>query len=121
MASRGDSQDFIAKLLRRRDKTEGLSWLRGQSPTVYRNIGELTNADSIAFIERLYGLGAVEVVVVDIQRNGGFESTDSLVVTLPEQKPLRDAVFAFANDHTIPMGLEAKSDSGQPHFFIWFD
>jgi hypothetical protein len=72
--SRDDDQEFVRKLLRKKDKVEALSWLEGDEG---RNVGELSHAKSLSLIRRLYKLGAVEIVAVDIGGHAGFESTDT--------------------------------------------
>lgn len=121
MPAHGNSEEFIRKLLKRKDKAEAMTWLRGHNSAPYRNIGEMTNENSIEFVRQLYDFGAIEIVVVDIARNPPFESTDSLVVTLPDRPALRGAILEFSNRRALEMGLEEVQDLGQQYLFVWFD
>lgn len=53
--------DMVRRLLKSKDKVEALDWLAGASPGVYRNIGEMTNQESVAYVRKLYKLGATNI------------------------------------------------------------
>src|SRR6516165_9140403 len=101
----GDDET-IEKLLRSKDKVEALSWLTGASAGVHRNVGEMTHPESVAHVRKLYKLGATEVVAVEIKMNGKYESTDTLVATLPRNPAARKAIFEFETERVEEMGYE---------------
>jgi hypothetical protein len=70
--------ELMRKLLRRKDRVAALAWLTGGPGGVHRNVGEMEHADSVALVRRLYDMGVLEVIAVDIGRspNRRFESTD---------------------------------------------
>jgi hypothetical protein len=116
--SRDDDQEFVRKLLRKKDRVEALSWLEGDER---RNVGELSHVKSLSLIRRLYKLGAVEIVAVDISGHVGFESTDTLIAKLPSDGSSRRGIFDWNNERGREMGYEPESDEGQDHVLIWFD
>jgi len=116
-----DENEFIRKLLKRKDKHEALSWLTDAPARVDRGIGEMDNLLSVAYVRHLYKLGVSELVVVEIAKNKNLESTDSLVATLPKDPKKRRAIFTSEGQRTIKMGYDATEDHGQSHLFIWFD
>ena len=95
MAKRGNKESpnkespIVMELLKRKDKSEAIKWLTGAPKGVHRNVGELSNADSIEYVKKLCTLGAREVVVVKIGVNGKYESTDTLIATRPASKRRR--------------------------------
>lgn len=109
------------ELLKRKDKSEAIKWLTGAPKGVHRNVGELSNADSIEYVKKLYTLGAREVVVVKIGVNGKYESTDTLIATLPSEPPARKAIFASEVKRVKEMGYEKDPDVGPKYLFLWFD
>lgn len=114
----GNDQEFVRKLLRRKDKTEALAWLEGNEG---RNVGEMSHKASLALVRRLYSFGAIEIVAVEISANAGLESTDTLIATLPTDPAKRRKLFDWKNEHARLMGYEPEVDEGADHLFIWFD
>lgn len=121
MARRGGNDELATKLLKSKDRVEALQWLTGAKAGVHRNIGEMTERQSSAYIRRLYRHGATEVFVVQIGVNREFESTDTLILTLPDDPTARKAIFDAEGDRTEKMGYEREEDHGQRHLLIWFD
>lgn len=111
----------VVELLKSKDKVEAMKWLTTAPTGVHRNIGEMTNEDSIRYIAHLYDLGAREIVVVKIGANGRYESTDTLIATLPEKSAARKAVLASEAERLEEMGYEQVADVGQKHLLLWFD
>ena len=107
--------------MKSQDKVEALAWLTDAPAGVHRNIGEMTNPESVAYVRRLYKLGATEVVAVDIGVNRNYESTDTLIATLPQNPKTRKAIFESEGERAEEMGYEMEPDAAQPHLFIWFD
>src|SRR2546427_6067499 len=96
---------FVDKLLSSR-KAEALAWLKGGSAGSFRNIGEMdTTEESVAFIERLYSLGAKTVLAVDIIQWEQAENTGNLLVELPRDRFIRSELFAFEKQHAESMGF----------------
>jgi hypothetical protein len=116
--SRDDDQRSVQKLLRQKDKVEALTWMEGNQ---WRNVGELSHKASLALVRRLYRFGAIEVVAVDIGAHAGFESTDTLIATLPHDPASRRKIFDWDNERVQKMGYEPYPDEGQDHHLIWFD
>jgi len=112
---------FVKKLLASR-KSEALEWLEGGSAKSFRNIGELeTTEESIAFIQRLYTLGAKTVLAVEIIEWEEGENTGNLLVELPREGHLRIELFAFEKQHAESMGFEGAEDTGQLYLYFKLD
>lgn len=122
MASNQDDDAMsFATLLKSKDKVEAMRWLTGAPSGVHRNIGEMSNADSIRYVRSLYDLGARKVVAVHIGINRNYESTDTLVVTLPDHAAARKAIFDSESQRAEEMGYEEEADVGQKYLLSWFD
>lgn len=106
------------RLLRRKDRFEAAAWLKGSDK---RNIGEMSNKDATALVRKLYEWGAVKVIVAYIKENAGYESTDHVVVTLPDDAKARQRITRWISRHTQRMGFDPVEDHGQRHAFVWFD
>jgi hypothetical protein len=111
--------EYIQKLLRKKDKAEALKWLSGLENQ--RNIGELSYKKSMSLVRKLYAMGALEVIATDISEHAGLASTDTLIATLPEDPAHRELLFEWNNDRILKMGYESGVDRGQKHMLIWFD
>jgi hypothetical protein len=111
----------IQKLLKSADKVNALKWLSEVPTGVHRNIGEMTNRDSVAYVRKLIKLGAADVIAAEIGINGKYESTDTLVATLPDDPAARKAIFNFEGRRVEEMGYDASTDIGQRYLFMWFD
>jgi hypothetical protein len=112
---------FVDKLLASR-KAEALAWLKGGSAKSFRNIGELdTTEESIAFIQRLYSLGAKTVLAVKIIEWEQGENTGNLLVELPRDRFLRSELFAFGKQHAESMGFDDTEDMGQRYLYFKLD
>jgi hypothetical protein len=112
---------FVDKLLASR-KAEALTWLQAGSEKSFRNIGELeTTEESVAFIERIYSLGAKTVLAVEIIQWEQGENTGKLLVELPRDRFLRSELFAFEKQHAESMGLDGAEDVGQLYLYLKLD
>jgi hypothetical protein len=112
---------LVDKLLSSR-KAEALAWLKGGSAKSFRNIGEMDmTEESIAFIERIYSLGAKTVLAVDIIEWERGENTGKLLVELPRDRFLRSELFAFENQLAESMGFDGAEDVGQRYLFFKLD
>jgi hypothetical protein len=122
MAKSGKNESpIVLKLLRQKDKREAANWLTTAPKGVHRNIGEMTHEDSVKYIKDLYQLGAREIVAVNIGINGMYESTDTLVATLPDKPAARKAIWDSEEKRVEEMGYEMEPDVGQQYMFLWFD
>jgi hypothetical protein len=121
MKSEDRDDDFVREMLSRADRVEALEWLTNAPPAVHRNIGEMPQRDSVSFVRKLYKLGAKEVVAVDIGINRNYESTDTLIATLPDDPEAREAIFDFERPRVEAMGYDAYEDIGQRHLLVGFD
>jgi hypothetical protein len=122
MRQREHEEKLIARLLRKKDKVEALSWLEGIHASSNRNLAEWTTAESIARIRGLYGSGAREVWAVQFDRNLPYESINTLIVTLPDDAAERAKVFEWVREQAMVQGFEeTEPDAGQRHLRVWFD
>jgi hypothetical protein len=112
---------FVDGLLKSR-KAEALAWLKGGSAKSFRNIGELdTTEESIAFIQRLYSLGAKTVLAVEIIEWEQAQNTGNLLVELPRDRFRRSELFAFEKQHAESMGFDGTEDMGQFYLYLKLD
>ena len=112
------TEQHIAKLLRTKNKAEASEWLRRSA---YHFVDELEHEASVALVDELYQLGATKVMAVMIEGNLPYQSTDRLIVFLPDDAKARRALFAWNNTLERSMGFDADVDRGQEHMFVWFD
>ena len=115
----GESET-VRKLLKRKDKVEAIKWLTSAPAGVYRNIGEMTDKESISYVRKLYKLGAREVILAELQLGEVYESTNNVLITLPENRSARRAIYEFETDRVEEMGFEQDLDSGQKYLWCWF-
>jgi len=102
-------------------ENEALRWVADAPPEVIRFIGEMPTRESIAYIKKMYKLGATEIFVIDIDANGKYESASRLSASLPSDRNKRAAIFDAETDRVEEMGFEMESDTGQETIFLWFD
>ncbi|SRR6266536_5561832 len=100
---------------------EALEWLRGGSETSFRNLGEMETEESVEFIERLYDLGAEQVLAVEIDEYPEGENTGHLLVKLPADDHARVKLFAFEREHAESHGFEGTLDEGQEYIYLKLD
>src|SRR5437763_17023196 len=84
---------LLQQLLASPDKEEALTWLGRGGPRHY--VRELIHDASVALVQRLYELGTIEVVVVEIGANAGLASTDKVIATLPDDPRARSSIFKW--------------------------
>jgi hypothetical protein len=114
-------ENLIAKLLRKKDKFEALSWLEKSGASEHRNVAELTNAQSIELIRELYMRGATKVWAVKFDRSLPYESINTLIVELPIDSLQRMAVFDWEKEQAERQGFDVHDDYGQHFLHVWFD
>jgi hypothetical protein len=112
---------------------EALDWLRNKAAPKGFALNRFTDKDAaISFVQQLYHLGAMRVVVPDaavrdyarLRCEIGGASADSLVVTLPSDSRQRKALLDFYTDEARNEGLEDETPSdsiieGQYLYFWW--
>jgi hypothetical protein len=101
---------------------EALAWTKEADGTdELRTIHELNNEQSLEIIQRLYDLGAVCVTAVDIESDPDFgETTNILIVELPDDTPLRKQLFKYESKQARSVGFNGVTDTGQKYlFFYW--
>jgi hypothetical protein len=89
---------------------EARAWLSGGEG---RNLGEHDSKESIQIVESLYRRGAREVIAV----GGTDESTDILIVVLPDDENARAQVFDFQNAYDSE--FDPTPDEGQKYMFLF--
>ena len=109
-------REFLAS-----NKAEALAWLRAGSDTSFRNLGEMEADDSVAFVQRLYDLGAEKVLAVEIDEDSDGANTGHLLVQLPADDAARERLFAFERDHAESHGFDATPDEGQEYLYLKLD
>jgi hypothetical protein len=112
------------------ENEEALAWLQAGTRDKLRTIsggegsaGKLTKKKhAVAFVEKLYELGAVRVKAVDIDRQyPEHESTDRLVVELPSAPETRERVYRFYNEHSQGRGWDPSPDDGRRYLIFWWN
>src|SRR5580704_745237 len=94
--ARNEHEQLILRLLADPTKREALQWLKDDERGGNRTIGACaTTQDSMEFVRKIYGLGAEEVLAVNVQSRskGTGERTGKLVVALPQNPKRRRAIF----------------------------
>jgi hypothetical protein len=109
-----------ATLLAKKSHREALSWVSESRNGDIRTIGEQTPTESLAIVKRLYKEGAKQVQVVDLEiyPNEG-QSTNILIVELPEQTELRKHLFHLEARVAASEGFNPVSDDGQHYMFLY--
>jgi hypothetical protein len=113
------------------ESEEALAWLEAASPEKLRTIsghegseGRLNRKSrAVAFVKKIYELGAVRVVAVDINREfPEHEDTDKLIVELPKDPEARAKIFRFHNDFALSRCWDAETpDEGGRYLMFWWD
>lgn len=110
------------KLLQGPRVREALAWLE-ESNQLSRSLGEATERDeSIVFVKKLYGLGAIALHAVEI--NGGpndNQNTGRIVIELPRDQRQRKDLWKFCGDIARETGFDSELDVGQRYLFLMLD
>ncbi len=79
--------------------------------------------ESIDFVERLYILGASQIIVTGIRSfvSDDDMSCDELIVYLPTDKEKRKAIFDIYNKELVTDGNEVGKDEDQREIKFWWD
>jgi hypothetical protein len=117
----GRETNVIRQLLqsRRRDAAE---WLGEAADLDSRCIGPLDRERASALVRQLVKLGAVRVLAVELQTTPGTtsESTNHLLVELPDGLGARQRLFEFEADHAIAQGYDPVGDTGEQYLYLKF-
>jgi len=117
---RTELEQMIQRLLRqKKDRFEARAWLEDGGEKSVRFIGEMSKEQSIKFVQKLYRLGAKEVMAVKIGRNPPYESINTMIVTLPSDRKARQQLFAFEGKRVESEGFDPPEDYGQSHLLVW--
>ena len=111
---------------------EAKSWLQGNQ-NKYALAGNrfAGTVDAINFVNKLYSLGAVKVVISndsiydekDRIENEGGPYADAIVVTLPSSETQKAELFEIFKKEAISQGMEFTPDTDVKNnkVFIWWD
>jgi hypothetical protein len=110
------------KLMADPKRQEAKAWL-DTGGARRRTLGNLSAAESIALVEEAYTAGAAVVwvtkqssrVVADIDGDYEAETSQTLVVELPDDAKARGRVFRWAGRLSKRVGFDPTPDVGQRH------
>lgn len=114
---------FVDSLLEKPGSNEARKWLTKKSgDKTGRSLGRFKREnDAAKFVEQLYDVGAVEVIVPDIYRSKKRDQfADCLLVQLPKNSAKRKAIRkACAQLRTRKLGaVQPDKDIGESHLFL---
>lgn len=113
---------FCNELIAKGKSEEALTWSREASDDIRRTIYEFDNARSAQIIEEIYELGALKVMAVDIDSEPDIgETTDTLIVTLPDEPSKRASLLRYENRLARWTGMGGTADRGQKYMLLWWD
>jgi hypothetical protein len=117
----GRSQDrFCRTMLATDPHREARAWLAESKQGDERNLGEKAVPDSRQIVETLYRLGATDVQAIDVQRQPGWgESTNRLIVALPDDPGRRRELLAYGEELASSQGFDGVPDEGQRYMFLY--
>lgn len=124
MKQYAEHENLIKRHLSDRKRHEALDWLNAIANRELRTIGEnKTKSDSIRYVQKLYNLGAEEVIAVGIRKERGKNNyhTGKLVVKLPPDLGKRKALFGWCKQQGESLGFSPEKDSGESHLFLLLD
>lgn len=82
---------------------------------------EMEPVESVQFIQRLYDLGAEEVLAVDIDEYPDGANTGHLLIQLPSGGAVRERLFKFERKHAESHGFDGTPDEGQEYIYFKLD
>ena len=101
---------------------EALAWAREATDEDRRTIDEYENDRTLEIIEEIYQRGAAKVTAVEIDVDPGIgETTDILIVTLPEDPSQRAEVLKCRSLLPQWTGIGGTADRGQKYLMLWWD
>lgn len=113
----------------REDLIDALTWFEGnQNPSAFATNRFQETEKALAFVHRLYEMGAEQVLVTGIydeawrtQQEGG-PYADTLVVLMPDDPVKRQALLDLCAEETEGEDPEEiKQDNGQQSITFWWD
>jgi hypothetical protein len=108
---------LIARLLSTRT-ANALKWLETSTANSTKNLGELSNAKSIALVTAFQNAGAVDVLAVDIDEDRkGNQHADKLVIVLPTDQKQRQAIRKMCVRRKLVVSPE--NETGHSHLAIF--
>jgi hypothetical protein len=118
-SGRGADQ-FCRDLLEKKTHREAMSWVGESKDHDVRTIGEQDPKESLAIVKRLYDDGAKQVwaVGLELYPNEG-QSTNTLIVELPNEPKLRKTLFHLEARCAASEGFAPVSDDGQHYMFLY--
>lgn len=118
-ASGRSADAFCQHLLNDKSHREALSWIRESRNGNVRTIGEQDPDDSLRIVRQLYDQGAQKVWAVDLEKYAEGESTNALVLELPEKPELRRQLFTLEARCASSGGFDPVGDDGQHYMFLY--
>jgi hypothetical protein len=100
--------------------SEALAWLLEGRDGAKRGLGEMGAAMSREFVEKWYEIGAVGAWAVQIEVSpfDGDETTNHLLVELPQEQRKREKLFELEREHARSQGLDGEPDRGQRFLYL---
>ncbi len=119
--SRKEHEEFCQKRLAEGNPREVVEWLSGE-PKGQNTLGELaTNKESLKLARKLYSIGAVKVLAIEIGKNERGENSGKLVIVLPSEPEPRKRIFRWSSKQAREQGFDPDVDIGQEHLFVMLD
>lgn len=107
---------------------EALLWLESASQNRgftggAGNFSALTGQKAIAFVEKIYALGAECVSVIDVipNANEGLQTVESVIVTLPAGKAARRRIFDWEKQFVRKQAFSPTPNVGQKYLLVKWD
>lgn len=115
-----DHKFLVEKLLRSSHKAEAEHWLKESQASQRRTLGVFKGAKrSLEVVKELYAAGAVKIFAVDIKTlPNGSQRTDKLVMELPADTKLRNAIFRWCKQQGDKAGYSPETDAGEKHMYL---
>lgn len=120
----GEHEQLITRLLSDPRKAEAMKWFKKVKSGEERTIGRRrTTATSAKLVQKLYNLGASEVIATQIRpaRKGNGQHTGKLLVRLPQDQEHRKAIFEWCEKHRDSFGYSPAPDRGESYLFLLLD
>lgn len=109
---------FCVEMMERGRRANALQWVEACDHT----LGEMNHRDSRDLVQRLSQLGCRDIVVCQIDSNGGVgENSSHLVVELPSDVALRTPLFKLLARLASDVGYSGEPDDGQRYAYIKLD
>lgn len=107
---------------------EARNWLRNnKNESALATNRFVDTRTALEFIEKLYSLGAVEILVDNVMdeeqriKEEGGPYADSLIVKLPLEPEKRRVLFRIFSEESEKEGFGPVEDKGENMFTLWWD